>query len=285
VAYYHVIPHANGLIWLACLVWTAQLLLGTGLASSEGAGLLVAAGLASAFATCAAHELLHRPSAWDQWVSRTIMAMCCYGHFVIEHLHHHASAGRLEQGTVPKPGESLYAFILRNACFGFANSYAVAEALRRRRGQDWSRNRVVRLHLLSALLCGLWIAAFGSTGAILFVVQALIAIATVEMVQYFEHYALLRREGEPLGVEHAWNSNGWMTNAITLNITRHSDHHLNAQVPYQALTLAARAPTMPCGYFGLAWLALVPPLWRAVIDKHVPGTPQAPVGRRSGTPV
>jgi alkane 1-monooxygenase len=92
------------------------------------------------------------------------------------------------------------------------------------------------------------------------------------MVQYFEHYGLLRRRSEPLGAEHAWNSNGWVTNAITLNITRHSDHHLHAWVPYQALRLHPGAPTMPFGYFGLTWLALLPPVWRAVIDKRVPKT-------------
>jgi alkane 1-monooxygenase len=271
-AYHYLIPHAYAFVWLACTVWTAQLLKGVGVASSGGAGLLLAAGLASAFATCAAHELLHRPGAWDQWAARTIMAICCYGHFVVEHLHHHANAGHVEAGTVPKPGESMFAFIVRNACFSFGNAYTVAEAMRRRRGLGWTGNRVVRQHALTAVTFALCVAAFGATGAILFAAQALIAIATVEMVQYFEHYGLLRREGEPLGAEHAWNSNGWVTNAITLNITRHSDHHLHARVPYQALRLHRGAPTMPFGYFGLTWLALLPPVWRAAIDKRVPKT-------------
>jgi len=268
--YHYLVPHGYAVVWLACTVWTALLLKSVGVASSAGVGLLVAAGLASAFATCAAHELLHRPGAWDQWVARTIMAICCYGHFVVEHLHHHASAGCVEAGTVPRPGESMYAFIVRNATFSFGNAYSVAEAMRSRRGLSWTGNRVVRQHALTALAFALSVVAFGITGAILFTAQALIAIATVEMVQYFEHYGLLRGEGEPLQAKHAWNSNGWVTNAITLNIRRHSDRHLHAGIPYQALVLVRDAPTMPFGYFGLTWLALLPSFWRSAIDKRLP---------------
>ena len=268
-AYHYLIPHAYVAIWLACLAWTAQLSTVGEVSLTDRAGLLVAAGIASGFATCAAHELLHRPGFADQWLARLTMAMCCYGHFVIEHLHHHANTGRLEHGTVPRPGESLYAFIARNAEFGFGNAYRVAETMRRRRGLRRAANRVVQQHGLSVVLCMLWTAAFGAIGLLLFVVQALIAIATVEMVQYFEHYGLVREDEEPLSIHHAWNSNGWLTNAITLNITRHSDHHLNAQLPYQALRMLPRAPTMPLGYFGLAWLAVIPPAWRTTIGKQL----------------
>ena len=30
--------------------------------------------------------------------------------------------------------------------------------------------------------------------------------------------------------------------------------------------LVEHDPTMPLGYFGLAWIAVVPPIWRAIID-------------------
>jgi alkane 1-monooxygenase len=58
--YHYLIPHSYMLVWLACMTWTALLLKSVGAASTDGAALLVAADLASAFATCAAHELLHR---------------------------------------------------------------------------------------------------------------------------------------------------------------------------------------------------------------------------------
>jgi alkane 1-monooxygenase len=267
--YHDAIPQAYLWVWLACLVWTASLLRAPGLATSDRIALLVAAGIASAFAACAAHELLHRPGGLAQWSARVAMSMCCYGHFVVEHLHHHATAGRVAQGTVPIAGESLYRFILRNARFGLVHSYRMAEAIRCRQRRRWTANRVVQQHALTLLLLAGWLVLFRWTGLLLFVAQALIAIATVEMVQYFDHYGLVRGDGEALGLQHAWNSNGWMTNAITLNITRHSHHHLDARVPYQALRLLPQAPRMPCGYFGLAWLALVPAVWRHAIDRRL----------------
>lgn len=267
--YHDLVPHAYVMIWLACLVWTALLLTSDRLAVGERIGLMVAAGVASGFATCAAHELLHRSRWADQSMARLTMAMCCYGHFVVEHLHHHAHAGRFEQGTVPGTGESLYAFIARNVAFGARNAYRLGEAIRRRRGLRWSRNRVVQQHALSLALGSLWTVGFGWTGLLLFLFQALIAIATVELVQYFEHYGLVRQGAEALSARHSWNSNGWLTNAITLNIARHSDHHLDARTPYQALQIVEQAPRMPLGYFGLTWLAVVTPVWRSFMGSRL----------------
>ena len=261
-AYYWLIPQAYVLVWLGCLWWTAEQLT-KGASGVGAAGIVVAAGIGSAFATCAAHEMLHRGSAIDFWSARIAMSMCAYGHFVIEHLHHHATVGRVECGTVPRVGEPMWRFIVRNALFGYRNSFEVAERLRRGRG--WWANRTLQQHALTVGLATGFYLAFGWRGLGLFGAQALIAMATVELVQYCEHYGLERRDGEPAMIEHSWNANGWLTNALTLNIARHSEHHLNAKVPYQALTMMPGCPTMPMGYFGMTWLALVPDAWRAVV--------------------
>ena len=197
------------------------------------------------------------------------MSTVCYGHFVVEHLHHHANVGRYAQGTVPAKGESLWSFLLRNVVFGFKNAYRVSERLRTRKKQGWTRNRALEQHALSFVLFVGFAAAFGRWGVLLFLVQALVAIITVEFVQLCEHYGLTRGDDEPARACHSWNSNGWLTNALTLNITRHSDHHLDARVPYEALRMMPGAPTMPMGYFGLFWLALCPAIWRRAIDPVV----------------
>lgn len=264
-AYFWLVPHLYVWTWLACLVWTA-FQLHRGVSTSEAAGLLVAAGIGSAFATCAAHELLHRGRLADYWTSRLVMSLCAYGHFVVEHLHHHAHVGKPACGTVPLPGETMWRFVVRNALFGYRNAYLVAERMRVRRGQRWVSNRAVQQHLLTlALLVGTVI-LWGQSGLLLFLVQAAVAIFTVELVQYCEHYGLVRQDGEAAAAHHAWNSNGWLTNAITLNITRHSEHHLAAHIPYQCLKAMPAAPHTPMGYFGLTWLALWPALWRRRMD-------------------
>ncbi|WP_374602530.1 hypothetical protein [Niveibacterium sp.] len=50
---------------------------------------------------------------------------------------------------------------------------------------------------------------------------------------------------------------------------RHSDHHAHAARRYQILRHMAAAPQLPAGYAALVLLALVPPLWRRVMDPRV----------------
>ena len=261
------VPRLYILIWFAVLLWVGFVGPMSGLPSTVG--LLVSLGVASGFATCACHELLHRGTKTDYAYARVAMSTVCYGHFVVEHLHHHATVGRYSQGTVPAKCESLWSFLLRNVLFGFRNSYHVAERMRSRKQLGWMRNRALEQHALSIALFLAFATAFGNWGITLFVVQAVIAICTVEFVQLCEHYALVRTDEDAATASHSWNSNGWLTNALTLNITRHSDHHLNGRISYEALRMVPGAPTMPMGYFGLFWLALIPAIWRRAIDPIV----------------
>lgn len=264
--YFYWIPHLYVASWLICFAWLINLLVNETLPPMTVAGLTIAIGLSSSFATCAAHELLHRGTFFDYWVARIVMAICAYGHFNVEHLHHHATAGIQEAGTVPCRGEGLYAFIWRNFKFSLGNSFRVEEDIRRRRGYSMMANRVVQQYALTLAIAAVLAYFYGVVGFAVFIVQALYAIFSLEMIQYFEHYGLERLPNSPMSAKESWNSNSWLTNAITLNITRHSDHHLDPKIPYQSLQPHPDGPVMPAGYFTLAWLALIPPLWRHVID-------------------
>jgi alkane 1-monooxygenase len=52
---------------------------------------------------------------------------------------------------------------------------------------------------------------------------------------------------------------------------RHSDHHRRPAAAYQALSEIGNAPELPLGYAGSILLALVPPLWRRVMDPRASG--------------
>ena len=52
-------------------------------------------------------------------------------------------------------------------------------------------------------------------------------------------------------------------------LQRHSDHHANPTRRYQALRSFDEAPVLPTGYAGMIVLALLPPLWRRVMDPRV----------------
>jgi alkane 1-monooxygenase len=72
-----------------------------------------------------------------------------------------------------------------------------------------------------------------------------------------------------MAARHAWNSVRRMNNWALFNMGRHSDHHVRPTQAYQRLELTSRAPELPSGYAGAILMALIPPLWRKVMDPRV----------------
>ena len=96
----------------------------------------------------------------------------------------------------------------------------------------------------------------------------------LEIVNYLEHYGLHRRKldngrYERTTPSHSWNSNFLLTNLFLFHLQRHSDHHAYAKRRYQVLRHHESSPQLPNGYAGMIVLALLPPLWRAVMDPRV----------------
>ena len=56
---------------------------------------------------------------------------------------------------------------------------------------------------------------------------------------------------------------------LLYHLQRHSDHHANPVRRYQALRHVEEAPQLPTGYAGMIVCALVPPVWRRVMDHRV----------------
>lgn len=74
---------------------------------------------------------------------------------------------------------------------------------------------------------------------------------------------------ERTGPEHSWNSNYFLTNVFLFHLQRHSDHHAYAKRRYQVLRHHEVAPQLPAGYAAMVVVALVPPLWKRVMDPRV----------------
>ena len=259
------VPHVYVVAWLATLIWAAMVL--PELSSlAESASILIGVALASAFATCAGHELVHRPARLDRFMSRLTMATVAYGQFVTEHIHHHAFVGIVRAGTTPTFGQNVWSFVLRNVVFSFRNSWRIERRRQLRAGKSLLDNLYVQQWLTTAVILGVFVALGGAWGAVLFLVQAGFAIFALEYINYAEHYGLTRQASDPLSGRLAWSSNGFMTNAMTLNITRHAHHHESPGVPYQDLRHMETMPLLPAGYFALFFPALVPPLWRGIMD-------------------
>src|SRR5690606_8554795 len=78
-----------------------------------------------------------------------------------------------------------------------------------------------------------------------------------------------RRRYERVDPSHSWNSNNIATNVLLYHLQRHSDHHANPTRRYQALRDYQESPVLPTGYAGMIVLAIVPAVWRRVMDPRV----------------
>ena len=130
---------------------------------------------------------------------------------------------------------------------------------------------------MSAVLWGALMVVLGPGIFSLLVVQAIVGFSLLEVVNYMEHYGMLRQKvgvGERQRYErvdpsHSWNSNNIATNVLLYHLQRHSDHHANPTRRYQTLRDYEESPVLPTGYAGMIVLALVPAVWRRVMDPRV----------------
>ena len=110
----------------------------------------------------------------------------------------------------------------------------------------------------------------------LFALQAFVAVWQLELVDYIEHYGLTRRhlgagKYEHVLPRHSWNAAHKASNWLLINLQRHSDHHYKPDRRFPLLQSHAEdaAPQLPYGYPVMTALAMVPPLWRRVMNKRV----------------
>jgi alkane 1-monooxygenase len=261
VAWLRLIPRLYAFVWAGTLSWTLTVLTGD-IAGSTAGWLIVSAAASTAFATCVAHELLHWDSAFDRGIARMIMASAAYGQFPIEHLHHHEALGIVAEGTTPPLGQSVWSFIRSNVLFTFRSAWEIE----RRRVSGFLQNRFVQQWALTVVIAVAFAAYGGAWGLLLWTAQAAFGIFTTEYVNYAQHYGLSRTPDTADRPDLSWNSNDFVTNAFTLNITRHVHHHVRADVPYYELEYIARMPRLPAGYLALFFPVMIPMLWRRIMD-------------------
>lgn len=280
-----VLLHAHLPLHLLLLCAATQLWSTGTLATIDALGLVLGFGVyACAFGINPAHELVHRRSAASRAWGGLTLALVGYGTFKVEHLrgHHRLVATPEDPSSAPR-GRGLYAHLPR-AVAGNVRAAFRLEA-RRLRAQARSplslRNEALAWTLLSlalALAAGLLL---GLKGAVFFGLQALVAVLTLELTNYVEHYGLRRDRDahgrlEPVGRDHAWSSCVRFSNALFFNVQRHAHHHARPGVPYPQLHVDPAGPTLPAGHPAMMALAFFPPVWRAVMDPRLPPSALSP---------
>jgi len=240
-------------------------------------GLAFTVGTVAGIGINTAHELGHKKEKHERWLAKIALAQSFYGHFYIEHNRgHHVRVATPEDPASSRVGETVWAFLPRTVIGSLQNAWRLEKPRFKRRNQShWSiRNDVLNAWLMSAVLWGALLVGFGIEILPYLMVQATLGIALLEIVNYLEHYGMLRqREAtgryERVLASHSWNSNNVATNVLLYHLQRHSDHHANPTRRYQTLRDFEEAPVLPTGYAGMIVLALFPPLWRKVMDPLV----------------
>jgi len=223
-----------------------------------------------------AHELGHRLGRWERWVSKLLLGSVCYVHFQIEHNKgHHSTVATPHDPATARFGESFYAFWPRTVFGSFAGAWHIERERLEKTGKPWwSLNNqmwwAAVLPLSMAFILG---ALFGWGGVVFFFVQSFVAFSLLELVNYVEHYGLLRQRRadgsyEKISAAHSWNATQRVSNWLLFNLERHSHHHIHQSRPYQTLKHMENAPQLPAGYSALTVMVLIPPLWRALMDQR-----------------
>jgi alkane 1-monooxygenase len=260
-----------GLVF-ACWLWAYGRL-----STLDSIGLALTVAMVSGIAINTAHELGHKRASLERWLSRIALAQSGYGHFFIEHNRgHHVRVATPEDPASARLGESFYAFLPRTVIGSLSSAWELERVRLRRVGAATfgPRNDILTAWSMTVLLFAALVAVFGLVVLPYLVIQAVIGFCLLEVVNYLEHYGLLRQRREDgryerTRPEHSWNSNNTASNVLLYHLQRHSDHHANPIRRYQALRHVDEAPQLPTGYAGMILLAVIPPLWRRVMDHRV----------------
>jgi alkane 1-monooxygenase len=229
-----------------------------------------------------AHELIHRGARWLRALGIWNLLLVNYGHFRVEHMIHHRLVGTRQDPTTARRGESVYYFILRTIPQQFWQSLLTeGQRVRRRGGMAYGpANFVVYATVLQFIVCVTMFAMFGTRMLQVYLLQSVIAVVLLEIVNYIEHYGLERSPGEPLGSHHSWGTDKVASRFSLLELSRHADHHLHASRPYVELESHDESPHLPTGYWGMAYLSLLPPLWFWIVDCRIPQQATQPTHRK-----
>ncbi len=278
--YYRWVTYLFLPIQYAGFVGACWVLGSAGLSIVDKVGLAVSIGCIGGIGINTAHELGHKRESHERWLCKIALAQSFYGHFYIEHNRgHHVRVATPEDPASSRMGENFYQFWPRTVFGSVRSAWNLERKRIARRNKHPFRpgNDVLTAWLMSVVLWGAMVAIFGAGILPYLVIQAVVGFSLLEVVNYMEHYGMRRhRTGadgtgryEQVDPSHSWNSNNIATNVLLYHLQRHSDHHANPTRRYQTLRDFEESPVLPTGYAGMIVLAIVPAVWRRVMDPRV----------------
>ncbi|MGC3939384.1 alkane 1-monooxygenase [Roseobacter sp. EG26] len=235
-----------------------------------GAGLFI-----GQVSNACAHELIHRRDRLSRLLGTAIYCSILNGQHVSAHLLvHHVHAGTAKDPNSAPLGEGFWRYFLR-VLVGEFKSGLHAEN-KRNQGYKHRRTHPYLIYIVGAFASiGVAFLLSGSLGVLVLIALSLHAQMQLMLSDYLQHYGLRRRlskDGnlERMGPQHSWNAPQAYSAALMLNAPLHSDHHVNPGRPFSELRHdTTTMPTLPRSVPVMGAVALIPPLWRQIMDPRV----------------
>lgn len=275
--YYRLITYVWAIFQVVFVLWGSFVVATTTLDTYEWIGFVVSFALVTGgIGITVAHELGHKKSKLEQFYSKLILMTVGYMHFFIEHNKgHHVYVATPRDPATSRKGEHFYKFWLRSVFGSYFSAWQLENSRLRRKGYPMFslHNQMIWFSLLPFLfvslltvLLSIYTGQWQWSVVVFMLLQSVLAFSLLELVNYIEHYGIVRKEISPGRYErvtpmHSWNANHRLSNFFLFQLQRHSDHHANAIKRYQVLKHYDESPQLPAGYPSMILLAAFPPLW------------------------
>ena len=226
-----------------------------------------------------AHELCHQKPKLERWMGDLLLAMVLYSHFRSEHLLVHPRyVGTPRDPVTARYNEGFHRFFFRVIREQPVSAFRAEKAMLARKNLPWHdrSNPFWKYWALQIAFIAFAVIIGGWAGLGLFLVQAFVAIWQLELTNYVEHYGLTRKhlgngKYEHVMPRHSWNASQLASNWLLINLQRHSDHHYKPDRRFPVLQnyTEADAPQLPYGYPVMTIAAMMPGIWRRVMNPRV----------------
>lgn len=168
----------------------------------------------------AGHELIHKRESYNKGLGMFTYSKILYSHFLLEHSSgHHRNVATPDDSATARLSEDFYSFAVRSAVGGHTNTWEreVSRLKTKHSSSEvsvWTQlteNRMTWFMALHAVILGfIWI-VFGARAVLFQIGYSAVGIFFIELINYTEHYGLLRKKDargiyEPINEQHSWNA-------------------------------------------------------------------------------
>ena len=224
-----------------------------------------------------AHEFIHRFTKTEKLAGYILLLQNNYMHYGIEHVGgHHVYACTPQDPHTARIGESIYSFLPRAILRTYTNAITIERKrlFRERIKIPLLRNRILWFGVLQIVLMLIIFFILNLSALIFFVLQNIVAITLLHIINYLQHYGLMRKANdagnyEKLDVHHAWNTGKKNSSLNLFELENHADHHMHPDKRFEKLKHTDESPQHPAGYSFMVLLSLIPPLWFKVMNKRI----------------